>query len=76
MRAKPIVLLLILCACQPAAPTRVAGPQPFCTRTLGTPECFAYPFLLPDHPTPLLDTPVRPAPPAAPWWQTLIEPAR
>jgi len=32
-------------------------PPRFCTRTLGTPECFADPALLPDHPAPLADGP-------------------
>jgi hypothetical protein len=41
-----------------------AFPLPFCTRTLGVPECFADPAALPDHPSDLGDFPVRwhPAP--------------
>ena len=33
--------------------------QPFCTRTLGSVECFANPEALPDRPAGLADTPVR-----------------
>ncbi len=36
------------------------GPPPppvFCTRSLGAVDCWAYPATLPDHPTPVADTP-------------------
>ena len=33
------------------------APPRFCTRTLGTPECFADPQNLPDHPAQLADGP-------------------
>jgi hypothetical protein len=46
--------------CKP--PERRPPPEPFCTRTLGMPECFATPADLPDHPAELGDAP----PPAAP----------
>jgi hypothetical protein len=49
--------------CKP--PEHPPPPEPFCTRTLGTPECFATPADLLDHPTQLADTPPRP-PPAKP----------
>jgi hypothetical protein len=46
--------------------------QPFCTRTLGTAQCFDAPYLLPDHPAQLADTPARaPAPPPT-WWKKTI----
>jgi hypothetical protein len=32
---------------------------PFCTRTLGTADCFTEPAFLPDHPAPLADGPSR-----------------
>lgn len=32
-------------------------PPEFCTRSLGTPDCWASPALLPDHPQPLADAP-------------------
>jgi len=39
-------------------PKETLPPTPrFCTRTLGTPECFADPAQLPDHPAQLADGP-------------------
>jgi hypothetical protein len=68
-----LCLLCLLAGCQLPAPPRTAtAPQPFCTRTLGTAECFDAPYLLPDHPAQLADTPVRaPAPPVT-WWRKTI----
>jgi hypothetical protein len=67
-------LLLLLACCQaPRPPLAAAVEQPFCTRTLGMPECFATPGLLPDHPAPLGDTPVRPAVPPVPWWKRVTD---
>jgi hypothetical protein len=66
-------LLCLLSACQlPSSPRTATARQPFCTRTLGTPQCFDAPYLLPDHPAQLADTPVRaPAPPVS-WWTRTI----
>jgi hypothetical protein len=71
--AIPVAIGLCAAACQPAGPPRMVvavppTPQPFCTRTLGQAECFANPATLPDHPTPLGDTPVRILPAPHPWW--------
>ncbi len=59
MRA--ILLLLALAGCVERGRTVVSAipPQPYCTRTLGTAQCFADPAALPDRPAELLDTPVR-----------------
>ena len=43
--------------------------QPFCSRTLGLPQCFAEPGALPDHPAELVDTPVREHVACPAWWQ-------
>ena len=65
-----MVLAAGLAGCAPSGAVVVSGlpPQPFCTRTLGVAQCFAYPAALPDHPHALLDTPVRAHVECAPWW--------
>jgi len=64
-------MLCLLAGCQRAAPPpRAAAPavaQSYCTRTLGTPECYA----TPGHGDPLGDTPVRPAVAPPPWWKRI-----
>jgi len=73
---RPILCVLCLLAgCEKAAPPprAVAVQQPFCTRTLGTPDCYAAPALLPDKPAPLGDTPVRTPPPPTPWWKKVTD---
>jgi hypothetical protein len=56
-----LILCIVLAACANGGHKVVSRPppQPFCTRTLGVPECFADPAALPDHPAELADTPVR-----------------
>jgi hypothetical protein len=58
------VLLLLGClgGCHPAARPRAAAaplpaPPQFCAASLGVPDCFADPALLPDHPMGLADGP-------------------
>ncbi len=73
---RPILsVLCLLSGCQQAAEAppahAVAAQQPFCTRTLGTADCYAPSSVLPDHPAQLGDTPVRTPPPATPWWERI-----
>ena len=66
-----IILALALAGCAEGGRTVVSSvpPQPFCTRTLGLPQCFANPAALPNHPAELVDTPVREHVACRPWWQ-------
>lgn len=65
------ILLLGLAGCAEGGRNVVSSlpPQPFCTRTLGVPQCFADPAALPDHPEALADTPVREHVVCRRWWQ-------
>ncbi len=79
-----VFLALGLAGCAEGGRTVVSTlpPQPFCTRTLGVPQCFADPAALPDHPRELVDTPVREHVACIPWQQDgglicrLMQPAR
>ncbi len=79
-----IILGFCLAGCAQGGRTVVSAlpPQPFCTRTLGTAQCFADPAALPDHPAQLADTPVRQHVECRAWWQNgallclLEQPAR
>ncbi len=73
---RPILYVLCLLAgCQKAdPPPRTATVQePFCTRTLGTPDCYAPSAPLLNNPTRLGDTPVRTPPPPTPWWKKITD---
>jgi hypothetical protein len=69
------VMMLAGCQAGPEPSHRsmvlAAPPPPFCTRTLGMAECFADPLGLPDHPSDLGDTPIRPVQPPEPWWKKI-----
>ena len=71
--ALPVLLAACGAAKQAATPPprAFADPGPFCTRTLGLPECFANPYVLPDHPQSLGDTPVRTQVPEPNLWQRI-----
>jgi hypothetical protein len=74
---RTLICLFLLAGCRaspPPLPSRaVVAQQPFCTRTLGTPECYASPALLPDHPEGIADTPDRVPPAATPWWKKVTD---
>jgi hypothetical protein len=72
---RPILgVFCLLAGCQQAAPPHALPAQePFCTRTLGTPECYPANSPLPNHPTRLGDTPVRTPPPPTPWWKKITD---
>jgi len=72
-----LMCLFLLAGCHasapPPRPRAAAVPQEFCTRSLGTPDCYATPALLPDHPEALGDTPERAPATPTPWWKKVTD---
>jgi hypothetical protein len=73
MRLFMCLFLLAGCHASAPPPRAAAAPQEFCARSLGTPDCYAAPALLPDHPEAIGDTPERGAPPVTPWWKKITD---
>ena len=74
----PLLLLPAACAAPPAPavlPAAVTARAakapylgPYCTATLGTPDCWRNPQVLPNEPAELADVPHGPMP-TTEWWQ-------
>jgi hypothetical protein len=72
---RSLICLFVLAGCQASAPPPrpAAAAQVFCARSLGTPDCYAVPASLPDHPAGIADTPDRPPQPGTPWWKKITD---